>query len=125
MTLQDEIQTAHNRLAEAITAGDGSRAISLYTEDARLIPHGAPTCAGRAAIQAFLEGAIQSGIVAARFTTQEVDGDANQAVEIGQYELFAPAPNGERARVADGRYLMVWRKHDGDWRIHRDMFGPN
>jgi len=124
MTLKDEIQATHNQLAEAISAGDASRAITLYTDDARVIPHGGPICASRDAIRAFLDGAVQSGITAARFTTQEVDGDSAQAIEIGRYELFAPTPEGDRTRVADGRYLMVWRKVGEHWRIHRDMFGP-
>jgi uncharacterized protein (TIGR02246 family) len=124
MNLKDEIQATHNQLAEAISAGDASRAITLYTDDARVIPHGGPICASRDAIRAFLDGAVQSGVNAARFTTQEVDGDNAQAVEIGRYELFAPTPEGDRMRVADGRYMMVWRKVGQDWRIHRDMFGP-
>jgi uncharacterized protein (TIGR02246 family) len=124
MRLKDEIQAAQKELAAAIAAGDADAAAALYTFDARVIPHGAPTCATREEITAFFATAIQNGIVSARFTTQEVDGDGNQASEIGRYELYAPHPNGDRIRVADGRYLVLWRKVDGNWRIHRDMFSP-
>jgi uncharacterized protein (TIGR02246 family) len=122
MALKDEIQAAQNRLAEAITARDASGAASLYTEDARLIPQGAPECADHGAIAAFFAGAADNGIVSARFTTREVEGDDTQAVEIGMYELYAAHPSGDRMRVADGRYLVVWRKVGDDWRIHRDIF---
>jgi uncharacterized protein (TIGR02246 family) len=122
MALKDEIQTAQNRLAEAVSARDASRAASLYTDDARLIPQGAPACADRNAITAFFAGAFDNGIVGAAFTTDEVDGDDTQAVETGRYELFAAPPGGERVLAAEGRYLVVWRKRDGQWRIHRDMF---
>jgi uncharacterized protein (TIGR02246 family) len=122
MALKDEIQTAQNRLAEAVSACDASRAASLYTDDARLIPQGAPACADRNAITAFFAGAFDNGIVGAAFTTDEVDGDDTQAVETGRYELFAAPPGGERVLAAEGRYLVVWRKRDGEWRIHRDMF---
>jgi uncharacterized protein (TIGR02246 family) len=125
MTLKDEIQAAQHQLAAAIAARDTGAAAALYTDNARVIPHGAPTCATREQIAGFFDGAFQNGIVAARFTTAEVDGDEHQASEIGQYELFAPHPNGDRIRVADGRYLVLWRKVDGAWRIHRDMFSPN
>jgi uncharacterized protein (TIGR02246 family) len=122
MALKDEIQTAQNRLAEAVSARDASRAASLYTDDARLIPQGAPACADRSAITAFFAGAFDNGIVGAAFTTDEVDGDDTQAVETGRYELFAAPPGGERVLAAEGRYLVVWRKRDGEWQIHRDMF---
>jgi uncharacterized protein (TIGR02246 family) len=122
MALKDEIQAAQNRLAEAISARDANRAVSLYTDDARLIPQGAPACNDRAAIAGFFAGAFENGIVSARFTTDEVDGDDKQATEIGRYELYAAPPSSDLIRVADGRYLVVWRKVDGNWRIHRDMF---
>jgi len=125
MALIDEIQAAQDRLTEAVCTGDAHRAAALYTDDARLIPQGAPTCNDRGAIAAFFSGTFENGIAGARFTTDEVDGDDAQAAEIGRYELFAAQPNGDQIRVADGRYLIVWRKVDGDWRIHRDMFNTH
>jgi uncharacterized protein (TIGR02246 family) len=122
MPLKDEIQAAQDRLAEAISARDANGAAALYTDDARLIPQGAPACTDRGAIAAFFAGAIENGIAGARFTTEEVDGGGDQANELGRYELYAATPGGERVLAAQGRYLVVWRKVDGAWRMHRDMF---
>jgi uncharacterized protein (TIGR02246 family) len=122
MALRDEIQAAQDRLAEAVSARDAKAAAALYTIDARLIPQGAPACNTPDAIAAFFAGAFANGINSARFTTGEVEGDDAQAAEIGRYELFAAQPNGERVLAAEGRYLVVWRKIDGVWRMHRDMF---
>jgi uncharacterized protein (TIGR02246 family) len=121
MALKDDIQAAQDQLADAVSAGDPARAAALYTEDAHLLPQGGPTCTGRDAIAAFFAGAFGNGIVAARFSTEDVDGDERQATEIGRYELFA-APGGEQVLAAEGRYLIAWRKVDGAWRMHRDMF---
>ena len=125
MALRDEIQAAQDRLAEAVSARDVKAAAALYTIDARLIPQGAAACNTPDAIAAFFAGAFANGIVAARFTTGEVEGDDAQAAEIGRYELFAAQPNGERILAAEGRYLVVWRKVDGTWRMHRDMFNTH
>jgi uncharacterized protein (TIGR02246 family) len=122
MALKDEIQAVQDRLAEAISARDPRRAAALYTDDARLIPQGAPACADRGAIAAFFAGAIGNGIAGARFTTEEVEGDETQAVETGRYELYAAPPGEDRVLAAEGRYLVVWRKRDGGWQMHRDMF---
>jgi uncharacterized protein (TIGR02246 family) len=122
MALKDEIQAAQDRLADAVAARDAQGAAALYTDDARLIPQGAPACADRNAIAAFFAGAIANGIVGARFITEEVEGGDTQAVETGRYELYAGPPGGDRVLAAEGRYLVVWRKSGGDWRIHRDMF---
>jgi len=122
VALKDEIQAAQDRLADAVSARDPARAAALYTDDARLIPQGAPACADHAAIAAFFAGAFSNGIVGARFTTDEVDGDDALATELGRYQLYAAPPGGERVLAAEGRYLVVWRKVDGAWRMHRDMF---
>jgi uncharacterized protein (TIGR02246 family) len=122
MSLKDEIQSAQNAMAAAFSARDGARAAALYTEDTCLMADGMPTFKGREAVAGFFSGAIANGIVSARFTTQEVEGDDERAMEIGRYELFAALPNGERQCVDDGRYFIAWRKVDGAWRIYRDMF---
>lgn len=122
MSLKEQIQSAQNGMAAAFGARDAKGAAALYTDDACLMPDGMPTFHGRAAIAGFFGGAIGQGIVSARFTTQEVDGDDQQALEIGRYELFASLPNGERQCVDDGRYFVAWRRVDGAWRIYRDMF---
>jgi uncharacterized protein (TIGR02246 family) len=122
MALKDEIQAAQDRLADAVSARDAERAASLYSEDARLIPQGAPACTDRGAIAAFFAGAFANGIVGARFITEDVDGDEARASEVGRYELYAAGPDGNRVRAAEGRYLIAWRKAGGEWRIHRDMF---
>jgi uncharacterized protein (TIGR02246 family) len=122
MSLFDDIQRAQDALAAAITAQDAVRASEQYTLDARLMAHGLPTFQGRDAIKAFFEQAGAKGIASARFTTQEVEGGPEQATEIGQYELFAKGPDGALFGVQQGRYFIAWRKEDGAWRIHRDMF---
>lgn len=122
MNLKEQIQSAQNSMAEAFGARDAARAAALYTDDACLMPDGLPSFTGRAAIAGFFGGAIEQGIVSARFTTQQVEGDETQVLEIGRYELFAALPNGERLCVDDGRYFVAWRRVDGGWRIFRDMF---
>ena len=125
MNLKEQIQDAQHSLAQAFGARDAGRAAALYTDDASLMPDGLPTFHGREAISGFFGGAIAQGVVAARFTTQQVDGDDEQALEIGRYELFAALPNGERECIDDGRYFVAWRRVDGAWRIYRDMFNRN
>jgi ketosteroid isomerase-like protein len=75
MNLKDELQRAQNGLADAFSARDAMRAAALYTDDACLMPDGSPTFHGRAEIGRFFGGAIDQGVIAARFTTEEADGD--------------------------------------------------
>ena len=122
MLLKEQIQSAEDKLAAALEAGDSAAVVSRYTEDARLMPHGMPTFTGRKEIAAFFEGAIAQGIVAGRFTTVEVEDWGDTATEVGAYELFARTPDGTRVSADTGRYFVQWKKIDGEWLLHRDMF---
>ena len=125
MSLIDEIQRAQNALAAAVADQDALRAAQQYTQDACLMAHGLPSLRGRDAIKGFFSQAYGNGIVGARFITQEVDGGPEQATEIGQYSLFAKGQDREPLCVQEGRYFIAWRKVDGAWRIHRDMFNSS
>ena len=122
MSLKEQIQSAEDKLAAALEAGDSAAVTSGYTEDARLMPHGMPTFTGRKEIAAFFEGAIAQGIVAGKFTAIEVEDWGDTATEVGAYELFARTPDGTRVSADTGRYFVQWKKIDGEWLLHRDMF---
>src|SRR5215831_9492404 len=52
-TLQEAIQEAGEKWAEAYNKGDAKALAALYTEDAYLLPPGADLVHGRSAIEAF------------------------------------------------------------------------
>lgn len=125
MTLKEEIQRAEDKLVAAMAERDTAKIANLYTADARLMPHGVPTLSGRGEVAAFFEQAFTLGIVSGKFTTLEVDGSENEAVEIGAYELFAQPPSGPPVRAEKGRYCVVWKRIDSQWLLFRDMFNSD
>jgi ketosteroid isomerase-like protein len=125
MTLKEQIQAAENALAAAMPEKNSAEIAGLYTVDARLMPHGVPTLSGRTAIQGFFDQAFSMGIVGGKFTTLEVEGSGDEAVEIGSYELFVQTSSGIRGTAEKGRYLVMWKRVDGKWLLFRDMFNSD
>ena len=121
MSLKEQIQLAEQKLASVMSTQNGKSVAELYTHDARFLPDGAPTLKGRAEIASFFDGIFRKGIVAGAFTTLEVDGDESAATEIGEYQLFAQSPEGQRVTAMEGRYLVTWKCTDGVWLLHRDV----
>src|SRR5689334_22988701 len=88
--IKSEIDAANAKWVAAFNKGDAASVAQLYTEHATALPPGAPMAKGRAAIQAFWQGAIQSGIKNASLKALKVDQFGSAAREIGEFSLDAP-----------------------------------
>jgi ketosteroid isomerase-like protein len=55
------------------------------------------------------------------FETRELDVLGNTAVEIGAYVRRAR----DGVTVDRGKYIVIWKRVAGEWKIHRDMFNTS
>ncbi|WP_051390016.1 DUF4440 domain-containing protein [Bradyrhizobium sp. Ec3.3] len=83
----------------------------FFTEDAKVLPPGAPILSGRKAIEEFWRAALERSDLTFKTTELEVAGDT--AYEIGETDTGQ----------AKAKYLVVWlRCPDGRWRLHCDIW---
>jgi uncharacterized protein (TIGR02246 family) len=113
-----EIEKANQAFSEAVSKGDVAAIANLYTKDGAALPPGAPTVIGRAAVQDMWKGALGSGIKGLRLATTETDTQGDTAIEIGTFE--ATGEGG--ASIDSGKYLVIWKREDGAWKLHRDIW---
>lgn len=106
---------------EHYTANDAAGIAALYTEDAQLLPPDQEIVSGRAAIQEFFARTNPPGSAAIEIATVEARVLGDYAHRQGSFLLKSP---GGEAVVA-GKFLELWKKVDGQWRIHRDMWSAN
>jgi ketosteroid isomerase-like protein len=85
------------------------------------MPEGSDAIKGRAAIQKFMQGVIDSGVASVSLTTLEKFGSGSTATEVGVYEMHDKAGKA----VDHGKYLVLWRKVNGAWQLHRDIFNSS
>ncbi len=111
-----ELGQMNRDFAAALNAKDAKAAAALYTEDAVLIPPGEPLVRGRAAIEEYWRGAIESGGVRdVSVETMDALSSGSLGYETGSFVLTANGPNGE-ALIDRGRYIEVLRREpDGRW----------
>ena len=94
---------------------DYSGLAAFFTEDAKVLPAGAPIVSGRKAIEEFWRAALEHIDVTFKTTELEVAGDI--AYEIGETDVKLSSGQ------AKTKYLVVWRRcPDGRWRLHRDIW---
>lgn len=116
----DEIMV---RFVAAFNAGDGATVAGFYSEDAALFPPGGQRIDGRSAIQAFWQGAIDSGMKIDELHAVEVDSRSDIAGEIGVFILSAPG-EGDRTKIP-GKYIVMWKRAGGTWQLYRDIWNTN
>ncbi len=106
--------------AEAFNNGDAAALAALYTEDAILLPPGAPLIRGRAAIEAQLAkeagGGFQIEIVSLESPSQ---GDTG-------YNLGTFTVKDANGTVVDtGKFIEIWKHVDGEWKLYADIYNSD
>ncbi len=119
-TARAEIEAANKQFMTLLAVADSIGIGNLYTQDARIMMSGAPSISGIENIQATFSGMIKSGISKVNLRTIEVWGTEDLITEEGAYSLFA----GE-AEVDKGKYLVLWKKEDGNWKLFRDILNTD
>jgi uncharacterized protein (TIGR02246 family) len=114
-----EIEAANAKWMELFNKGDFAGVASLYTEDATAFPPGSGMVKGRAAIGAMWKG-IAEQVGDPKVTTLDVKplGPA-AAREIGTFSLKTKGP---QPREVTGKYVVVWEKVGGDWKLSADIW---
>jgi len=119
--IRDAIAAANENLGAAFSRGDAAGAAVLYTDNGQLLPPNSDFVTGRRAIQTFWQGAMDMGIKGATLEIVEVEGHGDTAIEVGKYTL-----QGEGGQALDkGKYIVVWKREEGQWRLHRDIFNSS
>jgi uncharacterized protein (TIGR02246 family) len=112
-----EIDAVNRALEDAIRKRDTERLSSLYTPDAIVMPPDAPFVKGRDSIKQFWGSAIQQlGVKDARLNTVDLEMAGDTAHEVGEAILTL------ESGAFTGKYVVVWKKVGGQWRLHRDIW---
>ena len=119
-TAKAEIKTANKEFMMYFSAADSIGLANLYTQDAKFMNNGAPAIIGRKNIQSSLSGIMNSGITSVNLKTIDVWGMENLITEEGEISLFV-----DEAVVYQGKYMVLWKKVDGKWKLFRDIFNSN
>jgi uncharacterized protein (TIGR02246 family) len=112
-----EIAAVNRQFEDAARKGDLDRLASLYTPDAIALPPDGPVVKGREAIkQMWGTLAQQIGLKDVRLQTLDFEQAGDTGYEVGEATL---ALAGGTAVV---KFVVVWKKTDGQWRLHRDIW---
>jgi len=114
---RSEIAAVNRMFEEAAGKGDLEGLASLYTKDAVALPPDGPFVRGRDNIkQMWASIAQQIGLKSVKLETVDLEVAGEMAHEVGEAHLTL----GSGTAVV--KYVVVWKKADGQWRLHRDIW---
>ena len=93
----------------------------VYTPEAHILPPGAAMIHGVAGIKNFWLQAITGlDVKDASLTTVSAEVAGDDVVEIGRAELTLAG-----GQVVPVKYVVHWKRHDGNWKWHTDIWNMN
>jgi uncharacterized protein (TIGR02246 family) len=106
-----------------VAAKDAAKCASFYAADGSLLPPGMDPVMGTAALEQAWAGIIEA-LPYLHFepTRIVVAVGGDMAWDYGTWRV-TDAPDG--AVVDHGKYLVVWQKIDGEWKVVADMFNTS
>lgn len=120
------IESLQQEWVEAVARGDVDIIVGFYAEDAWFLPAGSPPLHGHEAIRRWWERTLADPPwQSLDFGPTEIvfSEDGNLAYDVGTSRTTIAGGDGET--VQKGKYLVVWEKIDGDWKVAADTFNSD
>lgn len=118
--VRSQIEAVNREFMAAFARQDAAAVAKLYASDGQLLPPNSDVISGAEGIRDFWKGAMAQGLTGVTLETRDVEPAGDAAVEVGRYRIMA----GE-APADQGKYLVVWKKEGGAWRLHRDIWNTS
>lgn len=101
--------------------GDYDKLANAYTQDGKILPPNTKIIEGRDAIRK--RWVLPEGVEIPhhKITPKEIKIVGDYAYDLGYYEGKSRRPNGDEFPFK-GKYVIVWKKVEGDWKIYLDMW---
>ena len=104
----------------AYDSKDAAAIAAVYSEDAALLPPNVKTLTGRDEIEAMFTMFYENGLHV-QITDSETYAEGDIGYKIGTFIMTTA----DGSILDEGKYTEIWRRLDGQWMLHRDMFNSN
>lgn len=115
------ITEINQKFMNAVASGDSVNAAGLYHSQAILMPANSEALSGADKLTSFFGEGARLGVTGLKLQTTAVWGNADVVVEEGTFELSSK----EGAPLDHGKYIVLWKEENGQWKLYRDIWNSN
>jgi uncharacterized protein (TIGR02246 family) len=122
---EQTIRALDAEFGAAAARKDLAAEVALYAPDATMLPNDAPAAKGTVAIRLLWTEILKTPGLSINIVPEKIDISAagDLATDMGHAETAMDGPQG-RVKSLD-KYLEVWRKVDGHWKVMYDTWNSN
>ncbi len=119
--LRKTIDEKNKEFSKSLTSGDSAGVISHYTTDGKIFAPNADAVVGHAAMGPLVSEYLKAGIKEFTDQTTALYGTEAALIEEGTYFMG----DGKGGTIDKGKYVTIWKKEAGDWKIYTDIFNTS
>ena len=122
---EQAIRKTNERWLALIRDHDAAAVSMLYTSDGAMMAPGAPIAKSQPALEKAWSGLMKTPGFGLTFKADQivVASGGDMALDRGTYELSLDGPQGPTKDI--GKYVVVWRNIDGQWKVAADIFNSD
>lgn len=120
-TDKEQIRGLINDFSEFVMASDYKGIVNSYTIDGKIFPNNLDILEGKAAIKKYWT--LPEGVSTSyhKIIPEEIKIIEDHAYDYGYYEGTTKRNDGSEVNWK-GKYVIVWKKVEGNWKIHLDIW---
>ena len=119
-SVKEHIKKEASNFEEDIKKGDSNALAAHYGAEAMVMPPNSEPVKGNDIVHLW-GGAIKMGVKDLKLNITDIAGGGDLYSETGTYEMLGA----ENKSLDKGKYIVVWKKDNGNWKIYRDIWNSN
>lgn len=118
---EDKIRALAKQFSADLMAQNLDAVVAAYTDDGKIFPAGSDILEGKDLKNYWNpEKPNDWKIVYHKITPKEIKVLGDEAYDYGYYE--GKASNGTDTSEFKGKYVIIWRKEEGSWKMYLDIW---
>lgn len=119
---EQQIRDQVTLFSKYLMAGEREKVVAMYTEDAKIFPNDRGILEGEELANYWNPKNAKSSWSTTyhKVTPVEIKVLGDEAYDFGYYE--GTSSNGDQASDWRGKYVIIWRKEGGQWKIYLDIW---
>jgi len=119
--IRNAIAIEMEKFMSTYNKGDAIGLSKMYSKNGQILPPNRDVITGRDSIKNFWEKEIFNRTKTMKVAIVDIEVMGDKAFEIGRFILYS-----SKNKIIDrGKYITIWKKISGKWKIHRDIWNSN